>query len=208
MLPPSTFKSRPTYQPLQPASGPGRHWLLLEAQSVDAALGQALAQAFAPVQARLQTWWVGGAAASTAGAAAVLPVQALAAQGLGPLPEQLPDLNAVAQALAQTHPLVSDRLYVQGSEPFVWAVVQAAGSAGWRPEQWQLAHAGSLQRRVWCTHCHQFTENVSTSIVTCAGCARHLLVRDHFSKRHGAFMGVMVDAEAPGEVPQAEEIFP
>lgn len=191
MTPPSTFTSRPTYQSLQPATGPGRHWLVLDAPSVDASLAGELAQAFAPLQDRLQTWWVGGIA------------PAISAAG-----QQLPDLTAVAQALAETAPRVSDRLYVQGTEPFVWAVVQAAGLAGWKPEQWQLAHAGSLQRRVWCTHCHQFTEGVTTSIVACAGCARHLLVRDHFSKRHGAFMGVMVDAEAPGEVPQAEEIFP
>jgi hypothetical protein len=32
-------------------------------------------------------------------------------------------------------------------------------------------------------------------------------VRDHFSRRLGAFMGVMVDAEAPGEIPAIEEVF-
>jgi hypothetical protein len=168
---------------------------VLEAGSVSAPLQVELAQAFAAVRGRLQTWCVGAGAATvqSAGLAAVA----------------LPELSALAQALAQITPvLVSDRLYVQGTEPFVWAVAQAAKQAGWKPAQWQLAHAGSLQRRVWCTHCHQFTEGVTTSIVDCAGCGRHLLVRDHFSKRHGAFMGVMVDAEVPGSVPQAEEIFP
>jgi hypothetical protein len=60
---------------------------------------------------------------------------------------------------------------------------------------------------VWCTHCHGFTEQVTTNVVPCAGCGRHLLVRDHFSRRLGAFMGVMVDAEAPGEIPAIEEVF-
>jgi hypothetical protein len=31
-----------------------------------------------------------------------------------------------------------------------------------------------------------------------------LLVRDHYSRRLGAFMGVCIDAEAPGEIPPAE----
>lgn len=195
MIPLSTITSRPVYQPLQPAPGPGRHWLVLEAGSVSSSLKAELAQAFAAVQGRLQSWYVGEGASSVQSA------------GLAPL--ALPDLSALSQALAQINPvLVSDRLYVQGTEPFVWAVAQAAAQAGWKPEQLQLAHAGSLQRRVWCTHCHGLTEGVKTSIVACATCGRQLLVRDHFSKRHGAFMGVMVDAEVPGSVPQAEEIFP
>ena len=72
----------------------------------------------------------------------------------------------------------------------------------------QLAHAGSQRRRVWCTHCHGSTEGVTTNVVACAGCGRHLLVRDHFSRRHGAFMGVMVDAEQPGVRPAMQEVFP
>jgi len=103
---------------------------------------------------------------------------------------------------------VSDRLCVQGSEPFVWSVFLAARELGLAESQIQLAHAGSQRRRVWCTHCHGFTEGVSSSTVACAGCGRELLVRDHFSRRHGAFMGVMVDAEVPGQRPVREELFP
>jgi hypothetical protein len=238
-VPPSTITSRPTYLALQPGAGPGRHWLVLQADSLSAELQTELAQAFAPVAGRLHVWWVGAAASAVASvpeqaarrtgleSAMVLPDRA-AVPGLVPLtklpaqPEPvpqpgllsladvvpLPDLAALTQALAQQPVLVSDRLYVLGTEPFLWSVAQAATQAGWTAEQWQLSHAGSLQRRVWCTHCHGITEGVTTSIVACAGCGRQLLVRDHFSKRHGAFMGVMVDAEVPGVVPQAEEIFP
>ena len=49
---------------------------------------------------------------------------------------------------------------------------------------------------------------MTTNVVACAGCGRHLLVRDHFSRRHGAFMGVMVDAELPGVRPAVQEVFP
>ena len=40
----------------------------------------------------------------------------------------------------------------------------------------------------------------------CPGCGRSLFVRDHFSRRLGAFQGVCVDAETPGDVPEAVEI--
>lgn len=189
MIPPSTITSRPTYQSLQPVPGPGRHWLVLQAGNVSDTLRVEMAQAFAPVHERLRTLWVG--AGDTAALATALP-----------------DMAALQQALAQQPVQVSDRLYVLGTEPFLWSVAAVASQAGWTAGQWQLCHAGSLQRRVWCTHCHGFTEGVTTSIVACAGCGRSLLVRDHFSKRHGAFMGVMVDAEVPGAVPQAEEVFP
>jgi hypothetical protein len=43
--------------------------------------------------------------------------------------------------------------------------------------------------------------------VKCAGCGRHLFVRDHYSRRLAAYMGVMADAEAPGELPPIEEVF-
>jgi hypothetical protein len=42
---------------------------------------------------------------------------------------------------------------------------------------------------------------VTTNIVQCKDCNRWLLVRDHYSSRLAAYMGVMVDAEAPGSVP-------
>jgi predicted RNA-binding Zn-ribbon protein involved in translation (DUF1610 family) len=190
-LKPSEVKSRPVYAPLAPQMEAGRHWLVLEANAMDEALLSGLTDAFAPVAGALQTWSVG---VLTLGQ---LPVTVLA------------DTAALADALAQAGPFrVNHRLYVQGTEPFIWSVAALASTAGLAPEQLRLAHAGSLRRRVWCTHCHGFTEDVTTSTVPCAGCGRHLLVRDHFSRRHGAFMGVMVDAEAPGERPVVQEVFP
>ena len=192
-LPPSEVTSRPVYLPLAPELAAGRHWLVLDAPSMDEVLLAELASAFAPVAERLQVWSIG-------------PLQP--AMGLGPV-TRLADLKAAASALAGQWPLrVSDRLCVQGSEPFVWSVFLAARELGLAESQIQLAHAGSQRRRVWCTHCHGFTEGVSSSTVACAGCGRELLVRDHFSRRHGAFMGVMVDAEVLGQRPVREELFP
>ena len=192
-LPPSEVTSRPVYRPLAPELAAGRHWLVLDAPVMDQALLADLASAFAPVAERLQVWALG-------------PLQQ--AKGLGPV-TSLADLQALAGALAGQGPLrVSDRLFVQGREPFVWSVFLAARELGLAESQIQLAHAGSQRRRVWCAHCHGLTEDVSSSTVACAGCGRELLVRDHFSRRHGAFMGVMVDAEVPGQRPVREELFP
>ncbi len=192
-LPPSEVTSRPVYLPLAPELAAGRHWLVLDAPVMDQALLADLASAFAPVAERLQVWSLG-------------PLQQ--AKGLGPV-TSLADLQALAGALAGQGPLrVSDRLFVQGREPFVWSVFLAARQLGLAESQIQLAHAGSQRRRVWCAHCHGLTEDVSSSTVACAGCGRELLVRDHFSRRHGAFMGVMVDAEVPGQRPVREELFP
>ena len=74
-------------------------------------------------------------------------------------------------------------------------------------DEYDLTHAGSERRRVYCIHCRAFTENVATNIVACSGCGAHLLVRDHFSRRLAAFMGVQVDAEIPGGLPSIEEAF-
>lgn len=187
----SDIKSRPVYQPLQPDTTALRHWLVLEAAAQNSGDCQLLAEVFAPVAGALQVWSIGPLSLNG------LPVTALA------------DTSALAGALAQASPFrVNDRLYVQGTEPFIWSVAALATAAGLVPEQQRLAHAGSLRRRVWCTHCHSFTEDVTTNTVPCAGCGRHLWVRDHFSRRHGAFMGVMVDAEAPGQRPAVLEVFP
>lgn len=190
----STVTSRPRYTVLLPDLKASRHLLVLEAASLDADSLTGLAERFAPVQERLHSWWVGapvgeaalGKSWSFATLDEVLDAFACATRGYG----------------------VSDRLYVQGSEPFLWAVARAAALIGFGPGQIQLAHAGSLQRRVWCTHCHAYTEQVTTNIVPCAQCGRRLLVRDHFSRRLGAFMGVMVDAEAPGMAVKIEEVYP
>jgi predicted RNA-binding Zn-ribbon protein involved in translation (DUF1610 family) len=70
----------------------------------------------------------------------------------------------------------------------------------------QSEHRGTAARRVQCVHCKTIAENVTVDPYTCPGCGRALLVRDHFSRRLGAFQGVCIDAETPGEVPHPVEI--
>jgi hypothetical protein len=100
------------------------------------------------------------------------------------------------------------RLYVLGSEAFLWDVANLARQAGLGDEEIFLNQAGTLRRRVYCTHCKSVNDNVTTNIVTCWACNAGLVVRDHFSRRLAAFMGVKVDAEIPGEIPEIEVLYP
>lgn len=100
------------------------------------------------------------------------------------------------------------QLYVIGTEPFVWDVVKIARSFGMDSDEYHVTHEGSEKRRVYCVHCRTMVEGVTTNIATCTGCGAHLQVRDHFSKRLAAFIGVQVDAEVPGDIPPIEAAFP
>lgn len=191
----SAIKSRPVYAPIQPVVSASQHRLVLEGAALQHEQLSQLANVFAAYTGQLQTWAIGSIAA--------LPLPGGVVNYYGSLDEA----NSSLLDSLRDAPM-SLRLYVMGTEPFIWSVALLAQQAGLTASQLQLSHAGSLKRRVWCTHCHQMTEDVTTNITVCAGCGRHLLVRDHFSKRLGAFMGVQIDAECPGVLPPIEEVYP
>jgi dimethylamine monooxygenase subunit C len=99
------------------------------------------------------------------------------------------------------------RLYVAGPESFIGLVMKIALEFNLNKDEIRAEECGTLARRVYCIHCRATTENVRTNIVRCVQCERWLLVRDHYSRRLAAYMGVMVDAEAPGELPTLKEVF-
>jgi hypothetical protein len=103
--------------------------------------------------------------------------------------------------------LMGTRLYVAGPESFIGLAMRIALEFNLNKDEIRAEQLGSLARRVHCIHCRVITENVRTNIVRCSGCERRLLVRDHYSRRLAAYMGVMVDAEAPGELPPIKEVF-
>ena len=103
--------------------------------------------------------------------------------------------------------LMGTRLYVAGPESFIGLVMKIALEFNLNKDEIRAEECGTLARRVYCIHCRGTTENVRTNIVQCVGCERWLLVRDHYSRRLAAYMGVMVDAEAPGELPPVKEVF-
>jgi dimethylamine monooxygenase subunit C len=100
------------------------------------------------------------------------------------------------------------RLYASGTEGFIAQVIQMGIAHAIDHHSIVTEHRGSLARRVQCTHCKGIIENVTTNIATCVHCGVNLLVRDHYSRRLGAFMGVSADAEDAGMVPAREEMFP
>lgn len=100
------------------------------------------------------------------------------------------------------------RFYVAGTETFIWSFCKLASLFDIQDSEIMKAIASSLARPVYCVHCKGTTPDVTTNIATCSKCSRKLFVRDHFSRHLGAYMGLMIDAENPGEVPAIEEIYP
>jgi len=98
------------------------------------------------------------------------------------------------------------RLYAVGTEAFLWDVHNLARGEGMAADEIRLTKAGPNLRRVYCTHCKTMIENAAVNVIVCPGCAAALFVRDHFSRRLAAFMGVKIDAESPGEAFAAEAL--
>jgi hypothetical protein len=103
--------------------------------------------------------------------------------------------------------LMGTRLYVAGPENFIGLAMKIALEFDMNKDEVRAEEVGTLARRVHCVHCRSTAEDVRTNIVRCGGCGRWLLVRDHYSRRLAAYMGVMVDAEVPGELPPIQEIY-
>lgn len=112
----------------------------------------------------------------------------------------------VADRLARAR--VGARLYVAGDEGFVREATAAALSVGLLADELRSEVTSSAARRVWCSHCRTVTEGVTTTLTPCAGCGCTLEVFHHFSRRRGAYLGFMADAEAPGDLPAAEVAWP
>jgi NADPH-dependent ferric siderophore reductase len=112
---------------------------------------------------------------------------------------------ALRDALADAR--MGTQVYVAGTENLIARVVETALAAGLELGAIMAEHRGSHERRVQCVHCKAITEHVTTQPVRCAGCGLALLVRDHYSRRIGAFQGVCIDAEEPGTAPDPKALF-
>ncbi|MBA3625813.1 MAG: hypothetical protein H0W48_15480 [Methylibium sp.] len=115
-------------------------------------------------------------------------------------------LQRLADSLAAAP--MGARLYLVGSEDLIWQASQVADRYGMGVEAVRRQRTATLARPVFCVHCRSVTRRVSTNVVDCEGCGRALFVRDHFSRRLGAYMGFQVDAEAPGQRPAVQEVYP
>lgn len=193
------IKSKPTYTTLVPDLG-GRYHLFIGQGSGGEALLRVLEEM--PGDADLHVIYC---RESTSGNDHGARLQALGLADLRLYPTIAEAVEALDATLA--HCVMGTRVYIVGSESFIGSCVQVTTNYNLNADEVQREHRGSAARRVYCIHCKTQNEDVRTNIVDCAGCGRHLLVRDHYSRRLAAFMGVMVDAEAPGEVPPIEEVF-
>lgn len=104
--------------------------------------------------------------------------------------------------------LMGTRLYIAGPEHFIGRALTIALEFNLSKDEIGAEEQGTLARRVYCVHCRVTNEAVRNNLVCCYGCARWLFVRDHYSRHLAAYMGVMVDAEKPGERPPLQEIYP
>jgi dimethylamine monooxygenase subunit C len=195
------IKSKPVYAPLQPDLR-GRYHLMVGhgvgGEPLMRVLGEL--QAAAPASAaRTRILYVADAAASIVDgvrSANVADTQ---------LFEHSDALLAALEAILATS-LMGTRLYVAGPESFMGLVMRLALQFNLNKDEVRAEECGTLARRVYCIHCRAASENVRTNITQCA-CGRWLIVRDHYSRRLAAYMGVMVDAEVPGELPAIKEVF-
>lgn len=199
----SAVKSKPVYAPLE-ADGGGRYHLLLGMGEGGACLLRVLRElrAFAPA-----SWQHTQVLFASAAAAKIKdnPFEDLGLESLMLFDDSAALLERARAILGQS--LMGTRVYIAGPESFIGRVMQLAAPFNLNQDEIRAEHAGPAARRVHCVHCRASTEDVRTNIVRCCGCSRWLLVRDHYSRRLAAYMGVNVDAEAPGELPPIREIY-
>jgi hypothetical protein len=202
------IKSKPVYAPLR-ADPRGRYHLMLGLGVGEVALLRVLHEMQAAALAGLARTRVLLIPAPAVGGAST----AEARREIESLPlQEVRAFSDVAALLGEFKSLLADslmgtRLYVAGPESFIGLAMKIALEFNLNKDEIRAEELGSLARRVYCIHCRTTAENVRTNIVRCPGCERWLLVRDHYSRRLAAYMGVMADAEAPGELPAIKDVF-
>lgn len=201
------IKSKPVYTPLS-ADIRGRFHLMLGVGPGGDALLRVLGEmqdAAPQALAATRVLFVPPANPSADGAGAAAKFQALGLEDVkvfGAAPAMLAEFKSLLE-----RSLMGTRLYLAGPESFIGLAMQIAFQFNLNKDEIRAEEMGTLARRVHCVHCRAQTEEVHTNIVRCAGCGLWLLVRDHYSRRLAAYMGVMADAEAPGELPEIREVF-
>jgi predicted RNA-binding Zn-ribbon protein involved in translation (DUF1610 family) len=197
-----TIKSRPVYPGLQIASHARRHLFALEGEGA-LALQEQVAARGSEFLSSADVLYV--ARASQAMDRVTL-LQNLKPRDFWPAPSVATLLSRLRAELANA--TMGTRIYIAGTEGFIGQAMQVAMEFGVDPGSIITEHRGSLARRVQCVHCKGITDHITASPFNCSHCGLALFVRDHYSRRIGAFQGVNVDAEIPGSVPPSQELYP
>ncbi|WP_213875768.1 dimethylamine monooxygenase subunit DmmA family protein [Pseudomonas sp. dw_358] len=92
---------------------------------------------------------------------------------------------------------VGTHLYLMGDEAFIWHLHGLATAAGLAADEIALVVPDAGERRVYCVHCAQTQRCGPAARVTCQHCDVVLGVREHFSRRQGAYIGVCDNPDQP-----------
>ncbi len=190
----SIIRSKPSYAPLAWDAEGRTHLLAAHGDGGEALLRLLAAPPRAPIVVRYASDPLDASDRS-----ALLALAAPDYQGFDTIAALLDDLRVDLDGGR-----MGMRLYLAGSERFVWTASRMAAGFGLCADEIRREHCGSPARAVYCVHCKTIAPEVRTNVVTCPGCTRPLMVRDHYSARLAAYMGFQVDAELPGTVPAIE----
>lgn len=200
----SGIKSKPVYAALSAIPAARRHILVGEGNGADTLLrlrSSLVHDTGTPDTRHIAIFYTVGAGPDRTGA-----LVGTGGQAVKTVPDREQLCETIRTNLAGAP--MGTRLYVAGTEPFLWAIALTAREAGMPDAAIQMERCGPAIRAVRCVHCRTTAPAVERTIYQCPGCGLHLMVRDHFSRRLGVYQGVCVDAEAPGEIPEAEELEP
>lgn len=112
------------------------------------------------------------------------------------LPDTAALLRETVNCLEQA--TMGTTIYLTGSPSFIGEAANLAAGYGVSYASLRTEPRGSVGKRVQCVHCKSIEADVVTATVTCSHCRLKLLVRDHYSHRLNAFMGVCCEAERAG----------
>ena len=197
-----SMRSRPVYGELTPRPGSG-HLFVADGEGAEAIIDlfqKAGAQASSLLE-KSHIIYMPGPNGTDLGAR----LEALGAAQYHRSPSFASAQSRLKKVLADAH--MGLQIYLAGTEGLMGQAQRDVIEAGLPHEAVQTEHRGSTVRRVQCVHCKGITENVRTDPFKCSHCGLHLFVRDHYSRRLAAFQGVNIDAEDPGQVPDAVERF-
>jgi predicted RNA-binding Zn-ribbon protein involved in translation (DUF1610 family) len=195
---PESIVSRPVYGTLVPRPGKA-HLMIADAEGAEALLD--LAAQDAALMAKAHILYI----PKGTGEAYVEKLRAAGPAQLYVGPSYAASVQRLRRVLSDAH--MGLQVYLAGTEGLMGQAMNEAVSAGIPHSAIQTEHRGSTARRMQCVHCKGITEDVSTDPFVCSHCGLNLFVRDHYSRRLAAFQGVCIDAEDPGEVPPAKEIY-
>lgn len=92
---------------------------------------------------------------------------------------------------------VGSHLYIMGDEAFIWRIHGEARSAGLENAEIDITRTLPGPRLVYCVHCGLTQAAEPEPRLTCIGCDVGLEVREHFSQRLGAYLGVCSNPDQP-----------